>query len=174
MIMDCKRCAEDMTAFLDGELSDADSRGLRSHLDACASCADEMRSLKEAADFIESHRNDLEPRPQSWNLVRARISSSGAFPPHRFPALGRWRIATAALALMAALALGYMQYQQIQRRDLDRYMSQYIHEREARAQARSIPTATGVPGIGMPYPDNPFAEVKVITTADNPFRSEER
>jgi hypothetical protein len=141
----------------------------------CASCSDELRSLKEAADFIESHRSDLEPRPESWNLVRARMASADSrfFPPLQLLAPSRWRIAAAALALIAALALGYQQYQQFQRRSLDQYISQYIREREAHRQPQSILGGPETnPQIQIPYADNPFIEVKA-TLADNPFRSED-
>ena len=48
--MDCKQHAEDLTAFLDGELSDAESGRMRSHLGTCVSCSEELRSLRETAD----------------------------------------------------------------------------------------------------------------------------
>ncbi len=169
MSMECKQCGEDLTAFIDGELGAADSEQVRSHLSICASCADEWRSLKEAADFIESRRNDREPLPESWNLVRARISAEEPVSPFWFLAPNRWRVAAAALVIIAASALGYLQYQQIQKKSLDRYMSQYMQEREA---PKAMHPVTSGPGIS-PYADNPFIEVKA-TPVDNPFQSEDR
>ena len=177
MIMDCEQCIEDMTAFIDGELCAADAERVKSHLGICASCADELRSLKEAAEFIESHRNDLKLRAESWNLVRARISAedslSKSFSPFRYLAFSRFRMAMAGLVLVAGFALGYMQYQQIQKKSLDKYISQYIQEREARRRPQSILANTEAnPQVEVPYADNPFIEVKAAP-ADNPFRSED-
>ncbi len=168
--MDCKRCAEDLTAFMDEELSAEDAGQVQAHLDHCTSCAGELRSLRESADFIESHKSELEPRAGSWNLVRARIATAENPSPSHFFSLSRLRIAMAALAIIAAL--GYLQYQQVQRRNLDRYISQYIEERKAQEQAKSV-LADSNPRIEIPYADNPFIEVKA-TLADNPFRSEDR
>jgi hypothetical protein len=168
--MDCRRCAEDLTAFMDGELSAEDAWQVRAHLDSCTSCAGELRSLQESADFIESHRNELDLRAGSWNLVRARISTADSSSPNRFFSLNRLRMAMAALAIIAAL--GYLQYQQVQRRNLDRYISQYLEERKAHGQARAA-LADSNPTIVIPYADNPFIEVNA-TLADNPFRLEDR
>jgi anti-sigma factor RsiW len=173
MMMDCKQCAEDLTAFLDEELSAADSERVRSHLAICVTCADEWRSLKEASDFIESHKNELEPGPESWNMVRARISTVDSHPSFRFFAPRRWRVALAALAIAAACTVGYLQYQSIQRRSLSQYMSQYIQDRERRRQTPSILADAENLQIEVPYADNPFIEV-TDTLGDNPFRSEDR
>jgi len=164
--MDCAQYAENMTAYLDGELCAADAEQMRLHLSSCAFCAGELGSLQEAADFIESHRKELEPRLESWNLVRARISQADSF--SRFRSV-RWRVALAALAIPAAFALGYLQYHQIQRTALDTFISEYQREREARGQERSIL----VNKIEIPYANNPFIEVKA-NVVDNPFRSEDR
>ena len=170
--MDCKQCAEELTAFLDGELDAADSEQVRSHLDACASCSDELQSLQETSDFVTSHGRELEPRDGSWNLVRARIMSENMLVPSRSWFTGRWRVALATLAVCAALVFGYMQYQQIQKKNLDGYISQYMKERESRIRADTVLTGTEMnQQVENPYANNPFIEVKASVT-DNPFRSE--
>jgi anti-sigma factor RsiW len=158
MIMDCRQCRDDLTAYLDGELNPADSAEVRSHLETCTSCADELRSFQHAADFVESHKRELELSPGSWNLVRARISSSNSLPSSRFLVPNRWRFAFASLAIIATVALGYFWYQQAQERNLDAYISQYIRIRESRQHFQ---------------PENPFMEVSANLDA-NPFRSEDR
>jgi hypothetical protein len=171
--MDCKQCAENLTAFLDGELRASNSAEMRLHLDICPSCADELRSLKEAADYIESHYRNLEPRLESWNMVRARISASDSSAWFHFFAPNRWRIAMASLAIVAALGIGYLQYQQLQTRNLENYTTQYLHDREARRQAQSIQlNAEANSQIEIPYADNPFIEIRA-DSAENPFSSEE-
>jgi hypothetical protein len=67
-----------------------------------------------------------------------------------------------------------MQYQMIQRKNLDGYISQYVQEREMRIRANTIRTGTEVkPQVENPYANNPFIEIKA-TVDDNPFRSEAR
>jgi len=173
--MDCARCAEDLTAYLDGELSAARAEQVQSHLAACASCADEVRSLREAAAFVASHTPDLEVRPGAWNLVRARIAAPSSSPSFfSFLAPGRWRWAMATLAIAAAIALGFMQYHQLQRRNLDDYISQYMRYRQAHEPAQPVFSdfrarfTNGSSGAA-----NPFAKLKA-TAMGNPFRMEDQ
>ena len=44
--MDCRQCTENLTAYLDGELSAADSAQMRSHLEICDSCTAELRGIR--------------------------------------------------------------------------------------------------------------------------------
>jgi anti-sigma factor RsiW len=163
--MDCKQCAEDLTAFLDGELSRTDSEQIQSHLRACASCSEESESLRKSAAFIESHSRELIPSAESWNLVRARIHERAVVPARRFPTFNRFRWALAAIALIAVFALGYTHYQLIQRKNLDRYISQYVRERQS-LLIQSLASEN-------PNQGNPFMEIK-STVIENPFRSEDR
>ena len=168
--MDCKQCAEDLTAFLDGELSAADSERVRSHLGSCPSCSHELGSLQETANFVETHTRTLELRPGSWNLVRARITTENAPAPSRFWIPNRWRLAMGALALAAVFGLGYLQYQRIQERNLDLYISNYIEQRETQMEAPQVMFSGTEEN---PYGNNPFVEIKASFNG-NPFRSEGR
>ncbi len=163
--MDCKQYSENLTAFLDGELSPSDTKEIQSHLLACASCSEELRSLRSAADFIESHHRNLIPQPGSWNLVRARITETNAAREPHISIFHRFRWAMVMMALVAIFAFGYTQYQQTQRRSLDRYISQYMLQRESQIDRQS-------PAVD-PYEGNPFMEAKA-TVIGNPFLSEER
>jgi hypothetical protein len=171
--MDCKQCAEDLTAYLDGELDSAASRLVQAHVAICASCTEELRMLRETVEFVESHNRELEARNGSWDLVRARITADAAVRPTGFWDLGRW-VAVAAVVLLTAMALGYMQYQQMQRRNLDRYMTEYVHQREVQIKGRPVLAGTGIVTPGEnPYAGNPFVEIKA-RVPNNPFRSEDR
>ena len=165
--MDCKQCAEDMTAFMDGELSAADSEQMRLHLGACPACSEELSSLRETADFVESHNKTLKLHPGSWNLVRARILTESAPAPSRFWLPGRWRLAMGALVLFAALGFGYLQYQRNQDRNLDIYMSDYVKQRQAAPEIVLPPQED-------PYGNNPFVDIKFTDSAINPFLPEGR
>jgi anti-sigma factor RsiW len=174
MIMECARCRENLTAYLDGELSPAEFAGVRSHLDACAICAGELGSLQEAADFIGSQIRELEPGPASWPRIRTRISDQNSRSPFRFLAFGRWRFAVATMVFMAALALSYFWHQQVQQRSLDEYISQYVKAREAGEHFRFLigKVRSGIDAENFSA-GNPFIEAKA-TMDINPFRSEDR
>ena len=171
--MDCKRCTEDLTAYLDGELSPADSEQMHSHLATCATCADELRSFQEAAGFLDAHKRELGLRLGSWSAIRARISAEKSPSWFGFPIPTRWRTAFATLAFVAILAFGYAWYQQVQERSLDAYISQYIKAREA---SRSFHRAVAGANAGFRSQnlalDNPFMEAKVGLDL-NPFQSED-
>jgi hypothetical protein len=170
--MDCRQCAENMTAFLDGELRASESAQMRLHLNVCPSCADELRGLKEAAGFVELHRIDLEPRLESWNMVRARLSAPDSSAWFHFFAPNRWRISTVSLVIIVALGIGYLQYERHQRINLENYITKYIHDREAGSRIQPIQwdAAENSP-IEIPYADNPFMEIRADST-ENPFSSE--
>ena len=174
MITECERFRENLTAYLDKELNPAESAAMRSHLESCTSCSEELGSLRESTDFIGSHISELELRPGSWTRVQARISEEHSPSRFLFPVLNRWRVGFAAILFMAAIALGYLWHQQIQQQNLDEYISQYVRAREAGEHIRHLIGKTG-PGIlesnAAAY--NPFIEVKATLDA-NPFRSEDR
>ncbi len=173
--MDCKQCIENLTAYQDGELGGRAAKRMQSHLAVCQECAEELRSLSEAANLIDAHIHKLELRPESWNAVKAKISTyQDATSPWQHLMMGRWRIAAAAFAIMVALILGYTQYRQIQRRNLERYIAQYIEEREAYRHAQPVSTDLGTDSyVRNPYIQNPFLEVRPVSFA-NPFRTEDR
>jgi hypothetical protein len=172
-MMDCRRITEDLTAYLDGELSAADSSQVKDHLASCVSCANDLRSLQEAADFVESHAQELNLRPGSWNEVRARIAVEKSPPLSGFPFLTRWRAAFAAAACIVVFALGYLWYQQVEERNLNAYISRYIKAREAsRSFYRAGTGADTRFESGNFAVDNPFIEAKVGLDF-NPFRSED-
>jgi hypothetical protein len=174
MIMDCKECAENLTAYQDNELSSAETEEVHSHLRICQSCAEELSSLHKASEYIDSRIQILIPKPETWRLVQARIDatrvSSSRF--HRFSL--RWRLAAAALALFVISGIGYMQYKQFEKRSLESYLTKYSQEREIRMRAKSVFTNSEKGfRIKNPYDDNPFIEIKA-TPVDNPFLLEER
>jgi hypothetical protein len=171
--MDCMQCAENLTAYQDAELSAAEADEVRRHLQVCKSCADELQSLRKASEYIESRIQELNPKPETWNLVRARIADT-RIPdsPWRFFSLRR-RLATAAMAVFLVAGAGYMQYRQFERRSLDQYISKYVQERSTRIRIKSVLSKFETGLIENPYADNPFIEFKA-TPVGNPFRLEDR
>ena len=172
--MDCRQCKEDITAYLDGELNSAGSAEMRSHLETCPSCTEELRSFQKASAFFESHTRELELRPGSWNPVQARISTASSPSPFGFLVFNRWRYALATLAFAAALSLGYFWHHQAERKSLEEYIAQYVKAREA-GQLFPFRFGGAKSGLGSPSfkTENPFIEAKA-TIDVNPFRSEDR
>ena len=114
-------------------------------------------------DFIGVHAATLELRPEMWNNLRARIpvrpelrGYAGWFQGW----LGNRRLAAlGGLAATAAMVLGlwgYIAHRESQR-SLERYMREYVQQRE---------TMNG-------RLDNPFV-VSEPTSFENPFRSREQ
>ena len=160
--MDCRECTDNLTAYLDGELKAADSAQIRSHLESCVSCGDELRSHEEAADFVQSHARDLEVRPESWNAIYDRIHAER--PASQFGLLlPKWSRLLATTAMVAAFAVGYLWYQHDQKKSLDDYISQYVKSREAEFQLQTMNS----------FIPNPFTEAKPASDT-NPFRLEDR
>ncbi len=171
-MMDCAKCTEQLTAFLDGELSPVDSERIKSHLRACTFCLDELRSLEESARFVRRHLRELEVNPAAWHLVRARISAKQqSFSVARFANLYRRPLTVAAVAVIAIIAFAIFQHHQIQRRSLEDYMNRYVAYRRINLPVAPVFVDSEI-GQENHRTYNPFAEPEYHPT-DNPFRLEE-
>ncbi len=173
--MDCRKCAEDMTAFMDGEIPSSDIAWMQSHIDACPACAEEYASLREAAELVDGHHKNVDLAAGSWELVSARIDPGNkrAWLDHLF--VRSWRPAFAtALAVLGFVAglWSYYRYQESERA-LQSYMAEYVREREARGQMyrlRSVRDGSArFEYSGVREDENPFVVVR-HTNEDNPFR----
>ncbi len=181
--MDCERCADNLTAYLDGELSEDKLREVKSHLEVCEPCRAEHKSLELSARFVETHSVERQVPSALWDRVRARVAVMEAPAPSpgmfSFLAANLWWSAaatTVVTALLVAGLWGYMHHQQVQR-DLVQYMTQYIQARDAQEGAlQATPaeaTDSSTASVHSEYTDNPFVTVNVSTDA-NPFRSEDQ
>ncbi len=172
--MDCKQCDDNLTAYLDAELNAVEAAEVRSHCQACASCADELQSLRKAAEYIESQTREIDPNPHAWRIVQARISAAQApNPQFRFLSL-RWYLPAAMLVAFGIFGFGYMQYRQYEERILNSYIEKYTQERDARIRVKTVLTKPDSSArFENAYEGNPFIEVN-FTPADNPFLLEGR
>jgi len=181
--MDCKSCTEDMTAYLDGELNRARFREIEGHLEGCLPCLEELESLKRSGRLVESHLPELEPKPEIWNNLTAKIAAAQETKRRggllSFCAAHRWKAAAAAIAASVVLATGlwgFWNHQQSEKA-LRQYMSEYIQKRDShihatRARASDARGETRTADSDhAEYSDNPFVEVRA-EPFDNPFRSE--
>ena len=172
--MDCKRCAEDLTAYLDGELSPRRSAEIRAHLDACNNCSKEMQDLADSVSFIGSRTKEVSLKPEIWNNIRAQLSTLEGVQPSGFSQFWLWRwpkVTATALATASVLALGfwgYLNYEQSQE-SLRHYMDAYITVRDSQLHGQEASLALASANSKT---DNPFAE-PLSDTYHNPFRSED-
>ena len=175
--MDCTECREDMTAYLDGELPPSKAAHVRTHVEGCLPCAEEIYGLSEAAELVRSHHRTLEPKPEGWRRVQARITRADSWWRRVIgdASSGRqWQVALAA-ALVLGLAVGVLGYYRHleAERSLQAYMADYVREREA--QEWKLRTAAAKPHGGRlrfldeERSDNPFLRVRG-TMDTNPFR----
>jgi anti-sigma factor RsiW len=181
--MECKNCTEELTAYLDGELNRARFREVEGHLEGCLPCLEELESLKRSARLVELHLPELEPKPELWNHLTARIAGARRNDSHggRISLLSqhRWLTPVAALAapiVLAAGLWGLWNHQQSEKA-LRQYMSEYIQKRDTQIRAMRLRAAdsgmrTRTANADHPEDsDNPFVEANT-EPLDNPFRSE--
>ena len=183
--MDCRKCSEEMTAYMDGELDNSTAEQMSIHLDRCPPCSEEYRGLQDSAAFVTAHSGKLDPDPELWNNLRVRIAEMP--PPNgrggifRFLVVNRWAAAMATLAATAVLAAGlwsYMQHQNSQS-ELEASFQQYLQTRQVveRIHSRQFMEAEKAPyGERSIVPAglaNPFADIRPVSLV-NPFLSETR
>lgn len=76
--MNCEKCQELLSDFVDGALSDADHRTLSAHLEECLSCAGVRGELDSIVSFCSAHRGEYEAVPNEramWLRIRNVIES---------------------------------------------------------------------------------------------------
>ncbi len=183
--MKCKQCTEDLTAYLDGELDGNAFVEVESHLRNCPPCLGELESLRRSSALVESHLEEIELRPQTWDRLQATIAAGPALSRRSglwaFLHSHRWVAAGAALAasvVMGAGTWGIWSYRHSERM-LRHYMDEYVQRRDYQehhlnASLTSVSAdAGGTVHRHSEYADNPFVDSEDEET-DNPFRSEAR
>ena len=174
--MNCTESTNNLTAYLDQQLSGTETKGLESHLGSCPKCREELESLRESSSFLDSKVRELEVNPALWNTVRVRISATPA-PANAtsfwdFLAFPRWAaIAAATAALLVLGSLGVSEYlkREQTRQALSQYMQQYVQAREAQEQLHQSSTVSMNRPEQTEYPDNPFVTSTEETQYSNPF-----
>jgi hypothetical protein len=180
--MDCERCVDDLTAYLDNELTPRKSEEIRAHLVKCGKCSNELQELAESASYLETRIKEIPLKPEIWNNVKAQLSTMEAAQPSSFSLYWLWRlpkVTATVLATTSILALGYwgyFNYEQSQE-SLRYYMNAYVtarnsqlHGPQASLALTSADSKAG--GRSQLDTDNPFVEL-LSDTYQNPFRSED-
>jgi hypothetical protein len=76
--MNCEKCQDLLSDFLDGALSTEDSRVLNAHLEECLSCVGARDDLDSVLSFCREHRGEYEAPPNEkalWLRIRNIIES---------------------------------------------------------------------------------------------------
>jgi len=181
--MDCEQCVDNLTAFLDGELTPRRSAEIQTHLKECGSCSNEMQALTASADFIDSRIKEIPLKPEIWNNVKAQLSTMEATRPVGLSSFWLWNWPKAAATVFATaslLAFGFWGYlrQEESQESLRHYMNEYVTARNTQLQNLGIPATLASANsdangrFQMDQTDNPFAE-PIANSYHNPFRSED-
>ena len=174
--MNCTESTNNLTAYLDQQLSGTETRVLESHLGSCPKCREEMESLRESSSFLNSKVRELELNPALWNTVRVRIcatpASATASSFWDFLAVPRWAAvaaATAAVLFLGGLGLSeYLKHEET-RQALSQYMQQYVQAREAQEQLHQSSTVSMTRSEQANDSGNPFVTSTEETQYSNPF-----
>jgi hypothetical protein len=177
MNMNCQIYTENLTAYLDGELSRRETEELESHLEVCSRCAQERNSMEEAFLFIDNSLSQpLKPAPEIWGHIRSRISEPAVHAP--LPGFlqifqtSRWAPMAAAVAAALIIGLGLWGYVHHRETDpdLNQYMTQYIEARELEEQMHQSDNPPVIYPTHGEFEANPFVVEAVDTSFSNPFR----
>lgn len=178
--MNCELCTDNITAYLDAELSAREADDLRRHVEACVPCRRELEDLRDSMQFIDARVTQLVPSAALWRNVQARITQLPAPQPRlRLGDLFRTRWAPAALAASIALGAGlgvwgYLERQDTLRRTatqyaLEKYMDTYVRFRDGEEQIHRAPAMTGrLVALHEEFSENPFVNV-AEQSPPNPF-----
>ena len=123
-VMDAQGCdfvTSNLSAYLDGELDNAQTRLVGAHLGKCPRCAEIFEALSNVDETIEREWRDSAPLPSSLqfelavNDIMAALPSvpveAVAFAAHRVHSRTRWmRFATAAVGLATVLTSLWSSY----------------------------------------------------------------
>jgi len=89
--MNCEKCQDLISDFVDGSLSHQDQATLNSHLEECFHCAEVRNDLQSIVGFCQSQRGEYEAPPNEralWLRIR-NIIETGAEPVARAAAPAR-------------------------------------------------------------------------------------
>ncbi|HSR68528.1 MAG TPA: zf-HC2 domain-containing protein [Acidobacteriota bacterium] len=175
---ECHSLSESLTAYLDGELSDAERAEFEAALKGNASLSEDLRSHQRARQIIDEALQPLPLSTDLWNGIRREISSGFEKRPQgagRASSSGswlwRWAPLTAAAVIVLVVALSFPLMEtaplessvdpQVERQYLDFVRSRQQQEQQLRGQPRWTDVE-----------DNPFRRTSFNDLNRNPFAGE--
>jgi len=99
--MNCEVFKSQLDAYVDGGLSDADTRAMDQHCASCAACAEELRVLRAILGNAAALPKEIPPSRDLWVDIAPRLRASRAPARRARIRIVGWR--TAALLTAAAL-----------------------------------------------------------------------
>ena len=81
--MNCEKCQDLISEFLDGSISQQDRTNLSSHFDECLHCADVRDDLNSIVEFCRTQRGQYEAPPNEralWLRIRNMIEAGANRP----------------------------------------------------------------------------------------------
>lgn len=100
--MRCDHVIEQLSAYLDGELSAAESAELRAHLDGCAQCRADFESLRRTAEGVKALPRSAAP-PDLRQKIMARLDEAPARERSHWRHWRTWWGAAAAIVIGVAI-----------------------------------------------------------------------
>lgn len=171
--MNCKECTENLSAFLDEELSAVARLEIEAHVSACPSCGRELASLEKSAAFVEEQMEELRPPPALWTSLEGRIRSLGAPTLRSFSSFTRSRWFEAGVAAAAALVLAVAAWPLLESRradaELQAYMAQYVEARNSLEQVHRLERSPMSERQHPEFSENPFITDAEMPESGNPF-----
>ena len=79
--MNCEKCQDLISDFVDGALSQADQATLNSHLEECLDCAGVRSDLQSIVGFCRTHRGEYAGPPNElalWQRIRNVIEADAS------------------------------------------------------------------------------------------------
>src|SRR5688572_32944039 len=86
--MNCEKCQDLISDFLDGALGHEDQSTLNSHLEECLGCADVRKDLQSIVGFCRTQRGQYDAPPNEkalWLRIRNVIESESSLVAHSAP-----------------------------------------------------------------------------------------
>ncbi|HEY3128010.1 MAG TPA: zf-HC2 domain-containing protein [Acidobacteriota bacterium] len=71
--MECQAYRDNLTAYLDHELSSGERTLVEQHLSQCAGCASEFDSLSRSYRIVNQALEEIDVRPEMWQTIEAAI-----------------------------------------------------------------------------------------------------
>ena len=180
--MECPTCSDNLTAYLDAELSDPDREQVEKHLNFCHACTLEFQSLSVAYGWVDRSLDTIGLRPEIWTRIEASLPARAAPAAHggwqrflaglgHFPGRG-WAASFAAVAILAAVV--FLRPMAPAQSDLDleglrKELSVMVQEKDRQDTLRhNSPSDAG----NDKYGSNPYAPEQV-SLEFNPFHLSE-
>jgi anti-sigma factor RsiW len=164
----CEDFRNNLSEYLDGEVSPDFALQFQEHLADCGRCQEELASFEQVGKIITTHLPTLEPPPDIWYSVHRNILSAPVVPPLRFSLSMKWASAFAMLvvALVVAGALIFRHWDQVHRVE-----QTFTTHAKARQQTlrQGNPFGSAVLSLDGVSKDNPFSPYLRVKPK-NPFK----